>query len=97
MEAISVKGVKSDGTVSATTMGSATLVWCANSHATTAVVLTLDGTVANGSGNSGTLSVPPHFALLVRKAPLDTIASAGGTASLTAVTYNAAPGISRDS
>jgi len=96
MEAISLKGT-SDAGGSATTLGNATLVWCANSHVSDAVVLTLDGTVTNGSGNSGTLSIPPHFALLVRKAPLDTIAAGSGTPSLTAVAYNAAPGISRDS
>jgi hypothetical protein len=98
MEAISLKGTKSDGVVSATTLGNATLVWCANSHVSDAVVLTLDGTPTNGSGNSGSLSIPPQFALLVRKAPLDTISTtSAGSASLTAVAYNAAPGISRDS
>ena len=96
MEAISLKGTIDTGG-SATTLGNATLVWAANCHATTLCTITLDGTPTNGSGNSGTLAIPGLTGILIRKAPLDTIEASGGTPKLTAVAYNAAPGISRDS
>ena len=87
MEAISLKGTADNGG-SATTLSKATMVFCSNGHASTPSVLTLDGSVTNGSGNSGTLSLPAGQTVLIRKGPNDTIAATGGTPQLTAVSYN---------
>ena len=85
MDAISIKGTQDAGG-SVTTLSNATMVWCAAS-AGAAVTITLDGSVTNGSGNSGTLIIPAGNSLLVRKAPADTIAATGSGASLTSVSY----------
>jgi len=88
MEAISLKGTKGNGG-SASTLSKATLVYCSNVHASGLITITLDGSVTNGSGNSGTLDLPAGQIVLIRKGPHDTIAAAGaGTASITAVSYN---------
>ena len=87
MEAISLKGTADNGG-SATTLSKATMVYCSNGHATQSTVLTLAGSVTNGSGNSGTLSLPPGQVVLIRKGPNDTIAATSGTAKLSAVSYN---------
>jgi hypothetical protein len=87
MEAISLKGT-ADAGGSATTLSKATLVYCSNGHASTPTVLTLDGSVTNGSGNSGTLSLPAGQVVLIRKGPNDTIAATNGTPLLSAVSYN---------
>ena len=86
MDAISIKGT-ADAGGSATTLSNATMVWCAATGAA-AVTVTLDGSVTNGSGNSGTLIIPGGNALLIRKAPADTIAASGSGASLTSVSYS---------
>ena len=51
MEAISLKGTANAGG-SATTLSKATMVFCSNGHGSNPSVLTLDGSVTNGSGNS---------------------------------------------
>ena len=86
MDAISIKGT-ADAGGSATTLSNATMVWCAATGAA-AVTVTLDGSVTNGSGNSGTLIIPGGNALLIRKAPAVTIAASGAGASLTSVSYS---------
>ena len=85
MEAISLKG-NADNGGSATTLSKATLVYC--SAVGSVATITLDGSVTNGSGNSGTLKLPAGQVVLIRKGPNDTIAASGGTPSLTAVSYN---------
>ena len=85
MEAISLKGTSVSGG-SATTLSKATMVFCSSTGST--ATITLDGSVTNGSGNSGTLELPAGQTVLIRKGPNDTIAASGGTPSLTAVSYN---------
>tara|TARA_B100000131_G_scaffold302140_1_gene325012 strand:- start:57 stop:347 length:291 start_codon:yes stop_codon:yes gene_type:complete len=87
MDAISIKGT-ADAGGSATTLSNATMVWCA-AGGTGSITITLDGSVTNGSGNSGSLVIPSGNALLVRKAPADTIQiSSGSNGSLTSVSYS---------
>ena len=87
MDAISIKGTEDAGG-SATTLSNATMVWCA-ATGTGAITITLDGSVTNGSGNSGTLIIPGGNALLIRKAPADTIeVTSGSNGSLTSVSYS---------
>ena len=87
MQAIILKGTAVKGG-SDTTLSKATMILSRNGHASQPTVLTLDGSVTNGSGNSGTLSLPAGQTVLIRKGPNDTIAASGGTPQLSAVSYN---------